>query len=91
MTSALGGGVVSATPRPRFTPGEKTPGTHWIGAWVGLRVGLDTDDRGKIVVSAGDRTPVIQSVVRHCTDRARDKYFLTWSCHRTVSGLILEL
>jgi hypothetical protein len=27
--------VVSITPRPRFTPGERTPGTHWIGGWVG--------------------------------------------------------
>jgi hypothetical protein len=23
-----------------FTPGERAPGTHWIGGWVGLRAGL---------------------------------------------------
>jgi hypothetical protein len=33
--------MVSVTPRTRFTPGERTPGTHWIGGWVGPRAGLD--------------------------------------------------
>jgi hypothetical protein len=27
-------------PRTRFTPGERTPSTHWIGGWVGPRAGL---------------------------------------------------
>jgi hypothetical protein len=27
-------------------PGEGPTGTHWIGGWVGLRAGLDTDARG---------------------------------------------
>jgi hypothetical protein len=26
----------------RFTPWERTPGTHCIGGWVGLKAGLDT-------------------------------------------------
>jgi hypothetical protein len=39
--------VVSVTPRPHLTPGERTPGTHWTGGWVGLRAGLDTEARGK--------------------------------------------
>jgi len=25
----------------RFNPGERVPGTHWIGGWVGSRTGLD--------------------------------------------------
>jgi hypothetical protein len=29
------GWVVSVSPRPRFTPGERTPGTHCTGGWVG--------------------------------------------------------
>jgi hypothetical protein len=33
---------VSVTPRPRFTPRERAPGTHCIGGWVSLRAGLDT-------------------------------------------------
>jgi hypothetical protein len=31
--------VVSLTPR-RFSSREDSPGTHWIGAWVGPRAGL---------------------------------------------------
>jgi hypothetical protein len=27
--------MVSVTPRPRFSPGERTPGTHWIGGLGG--------------------------------------------------------
>jgi hypothetical protein len=52
-------------------PGERTPGTHCIGGWVGPIAGLDTEARGKILClcqgSNPDR-PVFQSVVRHYTD-----------------------
>jgi hypothetical protein len=41
--------VVSITPRPRFTPEERTPGTHCTGGWVGPRAGLDVKARGKIL------------------------------------------
>jgi hypothetical protein len=41
--------VISITPKPRFTSGEKTPDTHWVGGWVGFDAGLDTDVRGKIL------------------------------------------
>jgi hypothetical protein len=43
------GWVVSVTPRPRFTPRERTPGTHCTRGWVGPRAGLDTEVRGKIL------------------------------------------
>jgi hypothetical protein len=43
------GWVVSVTPRPRFTSGERTPGTHWIGSWMGPRAGLDGGARRKIL------------------------------------------
>jgi hypothetical protein len=49
-TSALDGGEC-VTPRPRFSPGERTPSTHCTGGWVGLRAGLDTEVRGKISIS----------------------------------------
>jgi hypothetical protein len=39
--------VVSITPRPRFTPGERAPGTHCTGGWVGPRDGLHAEVRGK--------------------------------------------
>jgi hypothetical protein len=49
---------------------ERTPGTHCTGGWVGLRAGLESEVRGKILCpcrgSNPDR-PVFQSVVTHCT------------------------
>jgi hypothetical protein len=66
-TSAVGGGEWLAS---RFTPG-KDPDTHWIGGWVGLKAGLDTETRGNILclyrVSNPGR-PVFQSVFRHYAD-----------------------
>jgi hypothetical protein len=51
-------------------PGERTPGTHCTGGWVGPRAGLDTEVTGKILCPCRglnlDR-PVVQSVVRHYT------------------------
>jgi hypothetical protein len=43
------GWVVSVTPRPRFSSGERTTSTHCTGGWVGPRAGLDTEVRGKIL------------------------------------------
>jgi hypothetical protein len=63
--------VVNVTPWPRFTPRERTPGTHWTGGWVGSGAGLDSETRGKVLClcqgSNLDR-PVVQSVARHYTD-----------------------
>jgi hypothetical protein len=33
----------------RFTPGERAPGTHWIGGWEGPRDGLDAMGKTKIL------------------------------------------
>jgi hypothetical protein len=30
-------------------PGERAPGTHWMGGWVGPRVGLDAAEKRKIL------------------------------------------
>jgi hypothetical protein len=64
------GWVVSITPRPRFSPGEMTRGTHCTGGWVGPRAGLDKEAIGQILCpcrgSNPDR-PVVQPVVRHYT------------------------
>jgi hypothetical protein len=50
-TSALDRGwVVGIMPRPRFSPGERTPGTHCTGGWVGPRDGLVTEPKGKILL-----------------------------------------
>jgi len=34
-------------------PRERTPGTHWIGGWVGPRAGPNTEARGKILFTSG--------------------------------------
>jgi hypothetical protein len=61
-------GQPHATAALHPNPGERTPGTHCTGGWVGLRAGLEAEARGKSSASVKDRTPVIQSVVRHSTD-----------------------
>jgi hypothetical protein len=48
LTSALDGGEWSASRPCRFTPGERTCGTHWIVDAVGRRVGLDLVKERKI-------------------------------------------
>jgi hypothetical protein len=46
-------------------PGERTPGAHLIGGWVGLRAGLVQRLEEKFFAFDGDRIPVVQSVVKH--------------------------
>jgi hypothetical protein len=41
LTTALDGGDSSASYPSRSAPGERDPGTHRSGVWVGPRVGLD--------------------------------------------------
>jgi hypothetical protein len=50
-------------------PGERTPGTHCTGGWVGPRAGLDTEVREKALHHRGSKPdrPVVQSVVRYYT------------------------
>jgi hypothetical protein len=40
LTSALVRGEWSTSRPGRFTPGERAPGTHWIGGWVDHRASL---------------------------------------------------
>jgi hypothetical protein len=51
----------------------RTPCTHCTRGWVGLRAGLDTEFRGKILClwrRSNLDSPVVQSVARHYTDWA---------------------
>jgi hypothetical protein len=41
LTSALVGSELSASRLGRVNAGERFPGTHWIGSWVGPRTCLD--------------------------------------------------
>jgi hypothetical protein len=57
-TSALDRGEWSASrPGRAFIPGERTPGTHCTGGWVGPRAGLDTEARGTILCPRRESNP----------------------------------
>jgi hypothetical protein len=65
LTSALDGGEWSASYPGSYTPGERTPGTHWTGGWVGPRAGLDTVSKRKIPSSRRESNtdhPIFQPV-----------------------------
>jgi hypothetical protein len=51
------GWVVNITPRPRFTSGERIPGTQGIGGWVGPRAGLDAGAGRKILCLCQESNP----------------------------------
>jgi hypothetical protein len=53
LTSALVGGEWSASRPCHLIPGERVPGTHWIGGWVGHRFGLDDLETRKCLILAG--------------------------------------
>jgi hypothetical protein len=67
LTSVLEG--VSVTPRPRFTPGKGPwyPLYRRLGGPQSWLVWTQRLEKKKSFTSAGDRTPVVQSVVRHYT------------------------
>jgi hypothetical protein len=52
LTSALVGGEWSTSRPGRFTPGERAPGTHFIG-WVDLRASLDDLEKRKFLTLLG--------------------------------------
>jgi hypothetical protein len=53
LISALTGGEWSASCSGRFTPGERAPGTHWIGGWVVPRASLDDVEKRKFMILPG--------------------------------------
>jgi hypothetical protein len=62
-----------------FTRGERFPGTHWIGGWLGPRVGLDDVEKGKI---------------RHCRESnpgrpARSPRYTDWAIPTPLLLLLL--
>jgi hypothetical protein len=67
LTSALVGGEWSTSRPGHFTPGERAPGTHWIGGWVDLIAGLD---HLETLLGLELRPPVVQPVASRYTDYA---------------------
>jgi hypothetical protein len=50
---------------PAALPPRKSPGTHWIGGWVGPRSSLELQSKEKSFAPAGNQTPTIQ-LIAHC-------------------------
>jgi hypothetical protein len=53
LTSALAGGEWSTSCPGRFTPGERTPDTHWLGGWVDPRASLNDVEKRKLLTLPG--------------------------------------
>jgi hypothetical protein len=72
LTSVLAGGEWSASRPGLFTPRERTPGTNWIGGWVGPRAGLDdVEKRNFLPLRDSNSDPsVVQLVASRYTDHA---------------------
>jgi hypothetical protein len=49
LTSALDGESGQRHASTALYPRERTPDTYWIGGWMGLRAGLNTEARGKVL------------------------------------------
>jgi hypothetical protein len=50
LTSALVGGKWTVSRLSCFTPGERAPGNHWIGGWLGPRTGMDDVEKRKFLI-----------------------------------------
>jgi hypothetical protein len=44
-------------------PGERTPGTHWTGGWVGPRAALDSE---KLISPLSGIEPPVRSQTLYC-------------------------
>jgi hypothetical protein len=75
------GWLVSVTSRPHFSPGERTPGTHCTGGWVGPRAGLGTEARGKILLPL----PGIETLPPGRPACSETLYWLSYPAHKTIN------
>jgi hypothetical protein len=72
MTSALVGVERSASRPSRFNPGERAPGTHYIGSSVIPRAGLDDIEKTKFLTSPGlELRPLDRPTCRQSLHRLR--------------------
>jgi hypothetical protein len=72
LTSALVGCEWSVSHPGSFTPGERSPGPHWIGGSVDPRASLDDVKKREILILPGleIRPSVVQPVASRYTDYA---------------------
>jgi hypothetical protein len=65
LTSALVGSEWSVSRPGRFTTGERVPGTHWIGGWVGPAAGMDeVEERKFLILPGSELRPICRPVRR---------------------------
>jgi hypothetical protein len=85
-TSTLDGGERSASrPGRAFGSGERTPGTHCTGGWVGPRAGLDTEATGKIL----SRLPGIEALSPGRPARSQTLYWLSYPAHIIITKALI--
>jgi hypothetical protein len=61
-------GELSPSRPDRFTTGEGAPGTHWIGDWVGSKIGLDAVNKSNLVlprIEPGSSSPLLYRLSYH--------------------------
>jgi hypothetical protein len=83
LTSALVGVEWSASRPGSFTPGERAPGTHWIGGCVDPRAGLDDLEKREFLTLLGlELRPLSRSARSQSLYRLRypGSYFKEWRC-----------
>jgi hypothetical protein len=84
LTSALDEGEWSTSRPGRFTPGERVPGTHWIGGWVGPRAVVDAVVKRKIPSHRRESKPR-NSIVQFVAQRYTDWAIIIYKSKTTVS------
>jgi hypothetical protein len=86
LTSELAAGEWFASRHCRFTPGERAPGTRWIGNWVVRRAGLDdVENRAFLTIPGLELQPLDRA------DRSQSLYRLRYlsKCLSTISSHVL--
>jgi hypothetical protein len=76
LISAIDGGKWPASSSHRFIPGERAYWVCWIWGWVGLRVDLDTVEKGKTLAPVSNFNSdhsAIKPVVLSYTDWANQQ------------------
>jgi hypothetical protein len=94
LTSALEGGEWSASRSGRALPPDKEPPVPTVreAGWAPQPVWTQRVEK-KSCASVGDRTPAVQSVVRHCTDWATGLlyvYVYIYIYIHEFRGIVLE-